>query len=53
MFTWALDPDAPSRANPKFGEWLHWLIVNIKGNDVSSGEVIDDYVGAGPPQGTG
>jgi len=20
------DPDAPSRANPKFGEWRHWVV---------------------------
>ncbi|TKR65491.1 hypothetical protein L596_025887 [Steinernema carpocapsae] len=25
------DPDAPSRADPKFREWHHWLIVNIPG----------------------
>ncbi|GAB6024935.1 hypothetical protein CHUAL_010037 [Chamberlinius hualienensis] len=47
------DPDAPSRADPKFGEWLHWLVVNIPGNDLSKGEVIDDYIGSGPPPGSG
>jgi hypothetical protein len=26
-----MDPDAPSRQNPKAGEWLHWLIINISG----------------------
>ena len=47
------DPDAPSRADPKFGEFLHWLVVNIPGADLSSGEVLAEYVGSGPPSGTG
>lgn len=25
------DPDAPSRKNPKFREWHHWLVVNVPG----------------------
>ena len=33
------DPDAPSREDPKFGEWKHWLVVNIPGDKVSEGEV--------------
>lgn len=48
-----LDPDAPSRADPKFREWHHWLVANIPGNDVSKGETLSEYVGSGPPQGTG
>jgi len=47
------DPDAPSRADPKFREWHHWLVGNIPGNDIAKGEVLSQYVGAGPPQGTG
>ncbi|XP_013403127.1 protein D2 isoform X2 [Lingula anatina] len=47
------DPDAPSRENPKFGEWHHWLITNIPGNSVSQGDVMSEYVGAGPPKDTG
>ena len=47
------DPDAPSRKNPKFGVWHHWLVTNIPGNSVSSGDVMSEYVGAGPPNGTG
>ncbi|XP_011352256.1 protein D2 isoform X2 [Ooceraea biroi] len=47
------DPDAPSRENPKFREWHHWLVGNIPGSDVSKGEVLSEYVGSGPPQGTG
>lgn len=22
-----IDPDAPSRKDPRFGEWHHWLVV--------------------------
>jgi len=47
------DPDAPSRKEPKFREYQHYLVVNIPGADVSKGEVLSDYVGAGPPKGTG
>lgn len=46
------DPDAPSRKTPTYREWHHWLVGNIKGNDVSSGETLSAYVGSGPPQGT-
>ncbi|CAL8295779.1 phosphatidylethanolamine-binding protein 1 [Gadus morhua] len=54
LYTLALtDPDAPSRSDPKFREWHHFLVVNMKGNDVSSGCVMSDYVGSGPPKGTG
>ncbi|EPQ12024.1 Phosphatidylethanolamine-binding protein 1 [Myotis brandtii] len=31
------DPDAPSTKDPKFREWHHFLVVNMKGNDISSG----------------
>ena len=47
------DPDAPSRKEPKYREWRHWVVVNIPGGDVSKGEVCAEYVGAGPPKGTG
>ncbi|KAG9339618.1 hypothetical protein JZ751_023509 [Albula glossodonta] len=54
LYTLAMtDPDAPSRKDPKFREWHHFLVVNIKGNDISSGCVMSDYVGSGPPKGTG
>lgn len=39
--------DAPSRKDPKFREWYRFLVVNIKGTFVS------DYVGSGPPSGSG
>ncbi|XP_076759629.1 protein D2 isoform X2 [Xylocopa sonorina] len=47
------DPDAPSRKDPKFREWHHWLVGNIPGSDVSKGEVLSEYIGSGPPEGTG
>ncbi|XP_002737060.1 protein D2-like [Saccoglossus kowalevskii] len=47
------DPDAPSRENPKFREWHHWLVVNIPGCDVDKGETVMGYVGSGPPPETG
>jgi len=53
------DPDAPSRENPKFREWHHWLVGNIpgsdvsKGEDLSKGEILSEYIGSGPPQDTG
>jgi phosphatidylethanolamine-binding protein (PEBP) family uncharacterized protein len=45
------DPDAPSRLNPKYREWHHWLVVNIPENDVAKGHVLSEYVGSGPPKG--
>lgn len=48
-----IDPDAPSKKDPKFGEVNHWLVVNIKGSDVTTGNVIKEYLGSGPIYGTG
>lgn len=51
------DPDAPSRQAPTLREFRHWLVGNIPSDggvfDVSKGEVLTEYVGSGPPQGTG
>lgn len=47
------DPDAPNRQEPKFGEVRHWLVVNIPGNDLGSGEAKFQYIGSGPPKGSG
>lgn len=47
------DPDAPSRQQPKYREWHHWLVGNIPGNELSMGDVLSEYVGSGPPKGTG
>jgi phosphatidylethanolamine-binding protein (PEBP) family uncharacterized protein len=47
------DPDAPSRREPSRREFRHWLIVNIRGSDISKGETVFDYIGSGPPKDTG
>jgi len=47
------DPDAPSRETPTVREFQHWLVANIPGNKVESGETWGEYIGSGPPQGTG
>lgn len=47
------DPDAPSRKEPNSREFRHWLTVNIAGNDLSSGEAVYQFIGSGPPEGTG
>lgn len=47
------DPDAPSRQNPKVREFLHWLVVNVPGCDLVKGDTIAEFVGSGPPEGTG
>ncbi|SPP88128.1 protein D3 [Drosophila guanche] len=48
-----VDPDAPSREDPKFREILHWAVINIPGSNVSQGQVIAEYIGAGPREGSG
>lgn len=47
------DPDAPSRTKPDFREWHHWLVGNIPGDNIAEGETLSEYVGSGPPKGTG
>jgi phosphatidylethanolamine-binding protein len=47
------DPDAPSRAEPTYREWHHWLVGNIPGADIAKGETLSAYVGSGPPKDTG
>ncbi|KAM7353660.1 putative odorant-binding protein A5 [Cochliomyia hominivorax] len=46
-------PDAPDAANPKWGEFLHWLVVNVPGKDVDKGEVYCTYIGPLSPKGGG
>ncbi|KAH7724280.1 Phosphatidylethanolamine-binding protein PEBP [Aphelenchoides avenae] len=48
-----VDPDAPSRKSPTIREFLHWMVVNVPGNQVGRGTVMAPYAGAGPPKGTG
>ncbi|MEE6503822.1 hypothetical protein FKM82_004972 [Ascaphus truei] len=47
------DPDVPSRKECHLGEWHHFLAINVKGNDLSTGCVLTAYVGSGPGKGTG
>ncbi|KAG4069996.1 hypothetical protein HA402_013656 [Bradysia odoriphaga] len=46
------DPDAPSRQAPTLREYRHWLLMNVNGTDLSSGDIIFPYRGSGPPEGT-
>lgn len=48
-----VDRDAPSRSVPILGEINHWLVGNIVGNNVTTGDVIAEYSGPTPPIGTG
>lgn len=53
-----IDPDAPSRKEPTYRNIIHQMIHNIKGSDISQGDaykgdVAVEYVGSGPPLGTG
>ncbi len=34
-------------------EYLHWMVANIKGNDLSTGKTIAKYMQPFPPFGTG
>ncbi|XP_066144601.1 protein D3-like [Euwallacea fornicatus] len=47
------DPDAPSRKEPTYREWHHWLVGNVPGSQIAKGEVLSAYVGSGPPPNTG
>ncbi|XP_061193134.1 phosphatidylethanolamine-binding protein 4-like isoform X2 [Saccostrea echinata] len=38
------DPDAPFKDNPTQKYWLHWLVTNIKGVDLMSGNAKGDVV---------
>ncbi|XP_055849021.1 phosphatidylethanolamine-binding protein homolog F40A3.3-like [Episyrphus balteatus] len=42
-------PDVPE----KIKDALHWLVVNIPGNDLSKGQSVMDFAGSGPPLGSG
>lgn len=48
-----VDPDAPSRADPKYREILHWAVINIPGNKLNLGQSLAEYIGSGPPEGSG
>lgn len=48
-----VDPDAPSRADPTYREILHWAVINIPGNKLNLGHSMAEYIGSGPPEGSG
>ncbi|KAI7905346.1 phosphatidylethanolamine-binding protein [Cokeromyces recurvatus] len=49
-----VDPDAPTKANPKWGPYRHWIITNIPGSaDFSQANEQEPYLGPGPPPKTG
>ncbi|XP_026327593.1 OV-16 antigen-like [Hyposmocoma kahamanoa] len=47
------DADAPSRNTPEDRQMLHWLVGNIPGSNVSAGDIIAEYIGPGPGEGSG
>ncbi|KAG2137946.1 PEBP-like protein [Suillus clintonianus] len=58
------DPDAPSRVNPKFREWRHWVVTGVKAPPTSVIETgnlaaqltkpaVTPYYPPTPPPGTG
>jgi len=47
------DPDAPSRQDCKFREFVHWTVVNIPSTNLKEGQEIVQYLSSGPGQGTG
>ncbi|XP_027659526.1 phosphatidylethanolamine-binding protein 4 isoform X1 [Falco biarmicus] len=52
-----VDPDAPSRANPRNRFWRHWLVTDIPGADLRTGDiqgrVLTAYVRPTPPPRSG
>lgn len=48
-----VDPDAPSRADPKFRSVCHWFVGNIPGDRIDEGDHRIAFIGSGPPQGSG
>ena len=48
------DPDARDRKKHEFREWVHFVKINVNGSDlVNSGDALIEYVGSGPPKGSG
>ena len=45
-----VDPDVPSRDAPADGEWLHWLVYDIPGNDTRRGKTLAAYAPPKPAQ---
>ncbi|CAG2171603.1 unnamed protein product [Oppiella nova] len=47
------DPDVFGRNGPKYGEYKHWVVVNIPGTDIKRGRDLTEYQSSGPARGTG
>eukprot|EP00294_Goniomonas_avonlea_P009438 CAMPEP_0114547628 /NCGR_PEP_ID=MMETSP0114-20121206/4561_1 /TAXON_ID=31324 /ORGANISM="Goniomonas sp, Strain m" /LENGTH=212 /DNA_ID=CAMNT_0001732187 /DNA_START=18 /DNA_END=656 /DNA_ORIENTATION=- len=47
------DPDVPARDYHPFREFIHWVVVDCPGADISAGKALFSYVGAGPPHSSG
>ncbi|EPS40871.1 hypothetical protein H072_5232 [Dactylellina haptotyla CBS 200.50] len=51
------DPDAVSRDNPKWAEFCHWLVTDIKPRsgplDIKDAKELVEYMGPAPPEETG
>ncbi|KAM3937107.1 phosphatidylethanolamine-binding protein 1-like [Leptodactylus fuscus] len=47
------DPDVPCRDDRSLAQWHHLLMVNVKGNDMDTGDVLTEYVGSGAGKDTG
>nr|XP_018900413.1 PREDICTED: protein D3-like [Bemisia tabaci]XP_018900414.1 PREDICTED: protein D3-like [Bemisia tabaci] len=45
--------DVPTEKNHTMREWVHWILVNIPGSNISEGETIVPYQGPGWPYGNG
>ena len=48
-----VDPDAPNRKMHLFRNWLHYIVVNIPGDNIEQGNVICKYSGPEPPKNSG
>ncbi|KAJ2942933.1 hypothetical protein O0L34_g15123 [Tuta absoluta] len=48
-----VDSDQPSRELPIFRSFLHWCVVNIHGDNVTAGDTLAEYMGAGPSKNSG
>lgn len=36
-----VDPDAPSPTNPQARSWVHWLVVNVPGTQITGGSELE------------
>lgn len=49
-----MDPDAPSKENPKWGPYRHWVTTNIPSSvDFTQATELSAYTGPAPPPKTG